>query len=262
MGRTVGVGRVNIRRHEGAGTLMRRAALDSVTRLVGRLRSRQRPPLPEHGPVRINLGSSLSVAEGWINIDGGLGALLAGRPRPLVRLAYRLSGSAGHMSEREFVDVLSRHRFVHHDLTYGIPFPDGCAEAIFSSHFLEHVSRADAEALMREAHRVLAPGGTIRTSVPNLGWLVSEYNSGNRRLMVDGIFGDDGHGDYALHRYMYDEELLADLLTGAGFTDVRTCAFREGRTPDLEVLDNREGSLVVEAVKPGGEAQPATAATP
>jgi predicted SAM-dependent methyltransferase len=231
---------------------MRRSALDTVTRFAGRLRSGQRPALPDQGPVRLNLGSSLSVAEGWINIDGGLGALLAGLPRPLLKLAYRLSGSAERMSEGEFVDVLSRHRFVHHDLAYGIPFPDGCAEAIFSSHFFEHISRADAERLMGEAHRVLAPGGVIRTCVPNLGWLVDEYNRGNKRLMVDGIFGDDGHGEYARHRYMYDDDLLGELLTEAGFTEVRSCGFREGRTPDLDVLDNREGSLMVEAVKPGG----------
>jgi len=242
---------------------MRRAALDTVTRLAGRLGRHRRAPVGE-GPVRINLGSSLSVAEGWINVDGGLGALLAGRPRPLLRLAYRLAGSAEHMSEREFVDVLSRHRFVHHDLTYGIPFPDGCAEAVFSSHFLEHISRAQAERLMAEAHRVLVPGGVIRTIVPSLGWLVSEYNRGNRRLMVDGIFGDDGHGDYARHRYMYDEHLLAELLTGAGFAEVRSCGFREGRMPDRELLDNREGSLIVEAVKPlePESPQPGKAATP
>ena len=231
---------------------MRRAALDTATRFIGRLRRGRRARLPEQGPVRLNLGSSLSVAEGWINIDGGLGALLAGWPRPLLRLAYRLSGSAAHVSEEEFVEVLSRHRFVHHDLSYGIPFPDASVEAIFSSHFLEHISRADAERLMREAHLVLVPGGTIRTCVPNLGWLVSEYQRGNKRYMVDGIFAPDGLGEYARHRYMYDDDLLAELLTEAGFTDVRTCAFREGRTPDLDVLDNREGSLVVEAVKPPG----------
>lgn len=243
---------------------MRRAALDTVTRLIGRLRRRRRLALPEQRPLRLNLGSSLHVAEGWINVDGGLGALLAGWPRPLLRVAYRLAGSAEHFSEREFVDLLSRHSFVHHDLTYGIPFPDDSAEAIFSSHFLEHISRADAERLMRDAHRVLAPGGVIRTCVPDLRWLVSEYERGNKRYMVDGIFADEGRGEYARHRYMYDEDLLVELLTEAGFADIRRCAFREGRTPDLDVLDNREGSLVVEAVKApaAGLAQPETAATP
>ena len=230
---------------------MARAALDTVTRLAGRLRARQRPRLPEHGPVRLNLGSSLLVAEGWINIDGGLGGLFAGFPRPLLRLVYRRSGMGRHMSEQAFVDVLSRHRFVHHDLVYGIPFPDACAQAIFSSHFFEHITRADAERLLAEALRVLEPGGLIRISVPDLAWLVSEYERGAKRAVVDGIFDADGRGEYARHRYMYDEEMLGGLLAGAGFTEVERCRFREGRVPDLDVLDNREGSLVMEAARPG-----------
>lgn len=156
---------------------MGRAVLDTVTRLVGRLRARQRPRLPERGPVRLNLGSSLLVADCWINIDGGLGGLFAGFPRPLLRLAYRRSGMGPHMSEDAFVDVLSHHRFVHHDLTYGIPFPDGCAR------------RSSARAARRAAHR--------------------------RRVHA-----------------------------------VQRCRFREGRVPDLDVLGNREGSLVMEAARP------------
>jgi len=229
---------------------MGRAVLDTVTRLAGRLHARQRPRLPERGPVRLNLGSSLLVADGWINIDGGLGSLFAGLPRPLLALAYRRSGMGRHMSEGAFVDVLSRHRFVHHDLVYGIPFPDGCAQAIFSSHFFEHITRADAERLLAEALRVLEPGGVIRISVPDLAWLFSEYERGAKRAVVDGIFDADGSGEYARHRYMYDEELLGELLAGAGFTAVQRCRFREGRVPDLDVLDNREGSLVMEAARP------------
>ena len=79
--------------------------------------------------MRLNLGSSLKVAPGWINVDAGLAALVAPLPRPLLRLAYRASGVADEMSATEFVDVLSGNRFVHHDLTRGLPFPDGCAEA-------------------------------------------------------------------------------------------------------------------------------------
>lgn len=231
--------------------MMKREALDRVTRFVGKARARQRPDLPAHGPVRINLGSSLLVAEGWINIDGGLGALLAGLPRPLLRVAYRSSGMRGQMTEEAFVEVLSNHRFVHHDLVYGIPFPDGSVQAIFSSQFFEHVTRTDAERLAAEALRVLEPGGVIRISVPDFVWLVEEWQRGAKRAVIDGIFGADGLGEYARHRYMYDEEMLGELLTSAGFTDVVRCRFREGRVPDLDVLDNREGSLVMEAAKPG-----------
>jgi len=229
---------------------MLRAAVDLLTPLVGRIRARQRPELPEQGPVRLNLGSSLLVAEGWVNIDGGLPSLLAGLPRPLLRFAYRRAGLRNHLSEETFVEVLSRNRFVHHDLVYGIPFPDCCAQAIFSSHFFEHITRRDAERLAAEALRVLEPGGVIRISVPDLAWLFSEYQRGAGRAVVDGIFDADGLGEYARHRYMYDEQLLGELLAGAGFTEIERCGFREGRVPDLDVLDNRAGSLVMEAARP------------
>ena len=229
---------------------MNRGTLDTVTRLIGRARARQRPELPQDGPIRLNLGSSLLVAEGWVNIDGGLGALLAGLPRPILRIAYRHSGMRGQMSEEAFVDVLSSHRFVHHDLVNGIPFPDGCVQAIFSSQFFEHITRSHAERLAAEALRVLEPGGVIRISVPDFVWLVEEWGRGSKRAVIDGIFGAEGFGEYSRHRYMYDEELLGELLTAAGFTDLTRCRFREGRVPDLDVLDNREGSLVIEAARP------------
>jgi predicted SAM-dependent methyltransferase len=199
--------------------------------------------------VRINLGSSLKVAPGWINVDAGLGALIAPLPRPLLRLAYRASGVGEEMSASEFVEVLRRNRFVHHDLTRGLPFPDGCAEAVFSSHFLEHVSRADGRRILGECHRVLAPGGTVRIAVPDLAWLVHEFKAGRKRYAVDGIFEAGEEGELARHRYMYDEELLGEAFAAAGFSDVRRRSFGEGRVADLDVLDNREGSLVMEATK-------------
>lgn len=43
--------------------------------------------------------------------------------------------------------------------------PDGSVRAIHSEHFLEHLS--DAEGLVREAARVLEPGGEFRAVVPH-----------------------------------------------------------------------------------------------
>ncbi|MDN5763969.1 MAG: methyltransferase domain-containing protein [Microlunatus sp.] len=43
--------------------------------------------------------------------------------------------------------------------------PDSCVESIYSEHFLEHVT--DPEALVREAARVLVPGGEFRAIIPH-----------------------------------------------------------------------------------------------
>lgn len=47
-----------------------------------------------------------------------------------------------------------------------IPAPDGSCEELLASHFLEHLTRDDANRLMAEAWRVLVPGGTFEIVVP------------------------------------------------------------------------------------------------
>lgn len=44
-------------------------------------------------------------------------------------------------------------------------FPDGCAERVFTSHFLEHLD--DFEGILKEVHRILAPDGTFEVLVPH-----------------------------------------------------------------------------------------------
>lgn len=52
------------------------------------------------------------------------------------------------------------------------------------------------------------------------------------------------------HKWMYDFESLELLLKNVGFRNIRRCEFRQGKVPDLDVLDNHEEfSLYVEAEK-------------
>lgn len=45
-----------------------------------------------------------------------------------------------------------------------LPFPDNSVDEVLASHVFEHVHRW--EYLIKELHRVMAPGGTIRIHVP------------------------------------------------------------------------------------------------
>lgn len=201
--------------------------------------------------VKVNLGAGLTVRSGWINIDGSLNAMISSWPKIAQRVLYNMSGAKQNYSFHEYHAVLRNNRFVCHDLALGIPFVDNCADFIYCSHFLEHLTRQQGLTLIRETYRVLKKGGVARVSVPDLSKAIDLYSSGDKdaalKLLYDGA---DSGNEFARHKYMYDHEILGDFLREAGFEQITRCQYQQGRTPDIEFLDNRpEHSLFVEAVK-------------
>lgn len=228
-----------------------RHLIDLATRVLGMLRRGRRISPRSGTPLKVNLGSGLAVAPGWLNIDGSLNALIASWPSPIHRLMYACSGASRYYSADEYCSLLSRHEFLHHDLSWGIPLPDACADHLYTSHFLEHLDREAGERLLAEAYRVLKPGGTMRVCVPDLAHAVALYARGDKRKMLsEYFFVEDPAGGYSQHRYMYDLGLLSELLRDVGFDWVEQRAFREGGTPDLVTLDRYPAdTLFVEAGK-------------
>ena len=230
-----------------------RRIVDGTTLLLGHIKRRQRKKVPVAytSPTKVNIGCGLAIAAGWVNIDGSLNALIANLPGSIHRLAYRLTGASRYYSEQEYCRLLGRNYFVHHDLAHGIPLADDSADFIYSSHFLEHLPRRDAENLLRESCRVLKPKGTLRIVVPDLEYALSLYSVGKKEeMLTQYFFVDDDDSYYARHKYMYDFEILKGVLEKVGFHEIRRCAYQEGLTPNLDVLDNRAGeSLFVEATR-------------
>ena len=208
-------------------------------------------PVSRDGVVKVNLACGLAVAKGWINVDASLNALVAGWPSIFHRILYRLSGASRYYSLSEYSALLKNHSFLHRDLCYGLPFPDQSVDFLYSSHFLEHLSRPAAQRLLKESCRVLKPGGTLRICVPDLVYAVALYGRGQSKKMLESYFFVEGlDSSMARHRYMYDYDLLQASLKDADFDEIIRCDYRRGRTPDLEVLDNRpEETLFVEATK-------------
>lgn len=231
-----------------------RSLIDFSTTAIGRMRRGQRI-IPKKdsrdGLVKVNLGCGLAVAQGWINVDASLNALVASWPRAVHKLLYRLSGANRYYSLEQYCDLLENHVFMHHDLSHGIPLTDQSADFVYTSHFLEHLFKKDAERLLTDCHRALKSGGIIRVCVPDLAYAVSLYIACEKEKMLKNyFFVDDKDSFLARHKYMYDFELLKSLLEKTGFSQVARYDYRQGETPDIDKLDNRpEETLFVEAVK-------------
>jgi predicted SAM-dependent methyltransferase len=231
-----------------------RLFIDISTSVVGRAkRGRQITPQADlrDGYVKVNLGCGLAVTQGWINVDASLNAFIASWPRAVHKLLYHISGSKRYYSLDQYCDLLGNNLFIHHDLSHSVPFKDQTADFIYSSHFLEHLFKRDAERLLTDCHRALKSGGIVRISIPDLAYAISLYECGEKEQMLEAyFFVEDQESFLARHKYMYDFESLKSLLEKIGFSQVIRCSYGEGQTPDILLLDNRpEDSLFVEAIK-------------
>jgi len=138
-------------------------------------------------------------------------------------------------------------------------FADGTFSDLYASHVLEHFDHAgEVQAVLVEWLRVLAPGGRLHVSVPDLDVLADLFLLKDR-LSIDErfkvmvmMFG--AHADrYDYHQVGLNEEILALLLTGAGFIGVE-------RVADLGFFEDTSRakfhgmpiSLNMRATRPGG----------
>jgi predicted SAM-dependent methyltransferase len=167
-----------------------------------------------------------------------------------LQVTYGFSGAQAFYSREEYVRILKSNRFVHHDVRYGLPFFDGTADHIYASHFLEHLFFDEAKHFLKETYRVLKQGGLIRIAIPDLEFAFFLYQRGQREQALGYFFSTSKIGALSRHQYMYDFALISQLLREVGFQSITRRSFREGRTPDLDLLDNRpEETLFVEALR-------------
>jgi ubiquinone/menaquinone biosynthesis C-methylase UbiE len=110
-----------------------------------------------------------------------------------------------------------------------LPLPDGCADAAFSCHVLQHLEDCGAvtEALL-ELHRCLRPGATCM-----LHFLIREGSPGRlKRLRAEAKlrwtrYRDANRGGYSRVRRYYPSEIRSMLET-TGFGDVELREFAAG----------------------------------
>jgi len=64
-----------------------------------------------------------------------------------------------------------------------LPFPDDSFDSVYSAHTIEHLDERSLMSLMREARRVLRPGGRLRIETPDAERVVSAYGEGDESFL-------------------------------------------------------------------------------
>lgn len=211
--------------------------------------------------ARLNLGCGHNAVDGWDNYDRSPMIML--RKIPALRgVLYKLKVlHADHMKTWP-------ENIIQRDLSKPLPYPDNTAEAVYSSHMLEHLYLDDARALLRECFRVLRPGGLIRFAVPDgEQWARDLLAAGDdpggvaamkyqEMLRAHPNSKPAGRAKVAFvagsnwHKWQPTRGLMRELFREAGFVEFTEQTFRSGRFPDLAQVELREDSMFFEATKP------------
>ncbi|MCX5907572.1 MAG: methyltransferase domain-containing protein [Deltaproteobacteria bacterium] len=150
------------------------------------------------------------------------------------------------------------------DITLGLPYTDGCIDAVYSNHVLEHLSEKGVRRVLQESFRVLKPGGGIRLVTPHLGKAIEAYRAGNMEFFGDWPDARKSIGgkfnNYLLcrnqHRLMFDQSFLEEMLRNAGWVHIREAGPLESSIFSRKDLTEMGGeapdahrSLIIEALK-------------
>ncbi len=162
------------------------------------------------------------------------------------------------------VDIMDAPHIDHRCLADKLhDFATQSVSLIYASHVLEHFGRYEVEGVLREWHRVLAPGGVLRIAVPDFAAVVDMYEHEGLKDGKSGLVGlicGGQRDEFDFHKIIFDEPFLTYLLTKTGFRDIHRWDWRatehahvddfsQAYLPHMDKLDGRLMSLNLEAVK-------------
>ena len=113
------------------------------------------PVLASKGIKYLQLGGDTwnRCGPGWLNIDGAFD-----------------KGDGAYREDAIFTDDTARHNMKHFiTANTRLPFTNSSVQYVYSEHMLEHLLPSNGgQIFLREAWRVLAPGGVMRLVTPDL----------------------------------------------------------------------------------------------
>lgn len=208
---------------------------------------RMRDYMRGHAPRKLQIGAGANLLPGWLNTT----------LYPFARAAVFL------------------------DARLPFPIPDAQFDYVFSEHVIEHLEFDEAAHMLREARRILRPGGRLRIATPDLKQIIALYTQPEAapqqayiRWIMDSfrpavgeynpahVINQSFHG--WRHKFIYDEPTLIRALNDAGYVDIKRCApgcsqdehlrgiERHGQTVGSDEAMRYE-TMVFEAATPGAD---------
>lgn len=160
----------------------------------------------------LNVGCGNVPLQGWINTD-----------------KYYYPGSENPLTDQRTVkswDQTEDSQWIF-GIAEKLNFPNESFDEVMLIHCLEHLSMENGNLAIKEAHRVLKPGGRLDIEVPNLliaaDLIIKTPMTDPKWYRVMGLLhgttGLDGEGQF--HLCGYTPEYLRFKLNERGFKDIQ-----------------------------------------
>lgn len=136
---------------------------------------------------------------------------------------------------------------LHHASIYDLPYPDNTFDAVIISEVLEHLD--DDVLALREAYRVLKPGGVVVITVPNANYpfMWDPINKSLETLFDTHIQYGPLAGIWANHKRLYQHDELREAVQTAKFEIEEERAFTHYSFPFIHNLVYGLGKPLLES---------------
>jgi len=129
------------------------------------------------------------------------------------------------------VDCIEREGMPKPDLVCDgahLPFGAQSADYFVLHHVAEHFGCGEAIGLIREAHRVLKPGGSLLVFVPDLRALALRWlaNGLTTQIYMTNLYGAYMGDEADRHRWGYDHDSLMEFLRNTEWSEVKDFDWR------------------------------------
>ncbi len=117
------------------------------------------------------------------------------------------------------------------DITRPLPFPDNSVHSVFLEEVIEHIPLKEGHALLLEINRILAPGGVVRITTPDLTYICRNLlEKPHETQEINDIFY------LHLHRHLFTPQELLDVSLACGFVEPIVSKYKDPRS-SLGYLD-------------------------